>query len=198
MATTTATAATDTTSATATAAAPTTWRLDAAHSAVTFTVRHMMFTTVKGHFARVTGQLRLDEEDMTRSVVSVALDAASIDTRIEARDNHLRSADFLDVANHPELRFTSRRVERGSGERLRVIGDLTIRGVTREVVIEAALEGRGVDPDGEIRIGFTGETRIDRTAFGLVWNQALEAGGVLVGEEVRIQLEVQAVAERAG
>ena len=171
----------------------TTWQLDPTHTHVGFTVRHMMFTWVNGKFTEVTGELLLDEADITRSEVRVSVPVASIDTSVAARDEHLRSPDFFAAAEYPAMTFESRRVQPGPDGTLRIIGDLTIRGTTREVVIEAREEGRGTDPWGNARIGFTGETRIDRREFGLRWNQALEAGGMLVGDEIRITLDVQAV-----
>jgi polyisoprenoid-binding protein YceI len=170
-----------------------TWQLDPAHTHVGFSVRHMMFATVKGQFRDVSGDLQLNGADLSDSRVRVAIGAASIDTGVAARDEHLRSADFFDTAAHPQLTFMSRRVHRAADGSLRVIGDLTIRGVTREVTVTARETGRGVDPWGKERVGFTGEARIDRGDFGLRWNQALETGGVLVSDEVKIALEVQAV-----
>jgi polyisoprenoid-binding protein YceI len=169
------------------------WQLDSAHSHVGFSVRHMMFATVKGQFRDLSGELHLNGADLSDSRVQVAIGAASIDTGVPARDEHLRAADFFDTAAHPELTFTSNRVQRAADGSLRVIGALTIRGVTRDVTITARETGRGVDPWGKERIGFTGETRIDRRDFGLRWNQALETGGVLVSDEVKITLEVEAV-----
>lgn len=175
----------------------TTWNLDATHSQVEFAVKHMMFTTVRGRFAEVEGTVVLDESNPSASSVEVTIDAASIDTRVSDRDAHLRSGDFFDVENHPKLTFRSRRVE-GSigkeGDAFKVVGDLTIRGVTREVVLDARFEGTGTDPWGNTRSGFSASTAVDRRDFGLTWNQALEAGGVLVGHEVKIELQVQAVA----
>ncbi len=138
----------------------------------------------------------LDAGDPSRSSVEVEVDTASIDTGVEQRDGHLRSADFLDVESHPVLTFRSRRVEGASleeGSRFRVVGDLTIRGTTREVVLDATYEGRGRDPWGGERASFSATTKIDRREFGLTWNQALETGGILVGNEIKISLEVQAV-----
>ena len=170
-----------------------TWTLDPDHTQVWFSVRHMMFATVKGQFPGVSGELKLNDADPTETAVEVRIDAATIDTRNEQRDQHLRSADFFDVENHPHLTFVSRRVERVGGLKYRVTGDLTIRGTTREVVLNAEETGRGKDPWGQEKIGFTAETRIDRKDFGLTWNQALEAGGVLVSDEVKISIDGQAI-----
>jgi polyisoprenoid-binding protein YceI len=174
----------------------TTWNIDASHSTVGFAIRHMVFSKVRGRFLKLTGAIRL-EDDLAKSAVEVTIDAASIDTGTEQRDNHLRGADFFDVEKFPELRFKSKRVEPVGTERLRVIGDLTIRDTTREVVLEAESTGRGKDPWGNERLGFAAKTAIDRKDFGLHWNQLLEAGGVLVGDRVEIELDVQAVAAAA-
>jgi polyisoprenoid-binding protein YceI len=170
-----------------------TWQLDPAHTQVGFAVRHMMFATVKGQFRAVAGELELNGADLSDSRVRITIDAASIDTGVAGRDEHLRSADFFDAATHPELTFVSKRVHRAADGSLRVIGDLSIRGVTQEVSVTARETGRGTDPWGKERIGFTGEAKIDRREFGLKWNQALETGGVLVSDEVKITLDVQAV-----
>lgn len=170
------------------------WAIDPEHTTVAFTVRHMMFTTVRGHFEDVSGEVELNEADPARSSVRVRIGAASVNTRVEARDEHLRSADFFDAANHPELTFESRRIESAGAGRYRVAGDLTIRGVAHEVVLDVREEGRGTDPWGVAKMGFSASTRIDRTAWGLKWNQALETGGVLVGNEIRIELDVQLMA----
>lgn len=177
----------------------TTWSIDPVHSQVEFAVKHMMFTTVRGRFADVEGTIEIDEENPDRSSAEVRIGAASIDTRAEDRDAHLRSPDFLDVEHHPELAFTSTSVSGDlakSGDRFRVTGDLTIRGTTREVTLEGAIEGTGIDPWGGTRIGASAETTIDRRDFGLTWNQALESGGVLVGHDVKIELQVQAVQQQ--
>jgi polyisoprenoid-binding protein YceI len=171
----------------------TTWNIDAAHTDVGFVVRHMMIARVKGSFPGVTGRIEIDHEDIARSVVDVTIDAASVTTRNEQRDAHLRSEDFFDVERFPELTFRSRSVERTADGDLRIAGDLTIRGVTKRIVLEAEQDGPGVDPWGQERIAFTGTARIDRHDFGLTWNQALEAGGVLVSQEVTITIEGQAI-----
>jgi polyisoprenoid-binding protein YceI len=170
----------------------TTWNIDASHSTIGFSIRHMVFSKVRGRFLKHTGAVQL-ADDATQSWVEVAIDAASIDTGTAQRDTHLRSADFFDVERFPELRFRSTRVEELGGDRLRVIGDLTIRDVTRAVTLDVEPAGRGMDPWGNERIGFVAKTSIDRKDFGLQWNQVLEAGGVLVGDRVDIELDIQAV-----
>jgi polyisoprenoid-binding protein YceI len=168
------------------------WDIDVAHSAVHFSVRHMLISKVHGRFGKWAGALRLDTEDLTRSSVEVTIDAASIDTQVADRDAHLRSADFLDVAKYPQLTFRSSRVEK-AGAGYRVVGELELRGVKREVVLDAEFAGTGKDPWGNERAGFTATATLDRREFGLVWNAALETGGVLVGEKVEIAIEVEAV-----
>jgi len=174
----------------------TTWQIDPAHSSVEFAVKHMMFTTVRGRFKDVKGMIEADEQNPDASTVQVEIAAASIDTGAADRDAHLRSADFLDVEHHPTLTFRSKRVEgaaRKAGDRFRVVGDLTIRGTTMEVTLECEYGGTGKDPWGGTRAGATASAKIDRREWGLKWNQALETGGILVANEVRIEVEVQAV-----
>jgi polyisoprenoid-binding protein YceI len=174
----------------------TTWEIDPTHSTIEFSVKHMMFTTVRGRFKDVQGTIEVDEQNPDRSSVSVEIAAASIDTGAADRDTHLRSADFLDVEKHPKITFRSKRVEgamKKEGDKFRVIGDLTIRGQSMEVTLECEYEGTGKDPWGNTRGGVTATTRIDRREWGLQWNQALETGGILVGNEVRIEIDVQAV-----
>ena len=176
--------------------AKTTWKIDPAHTAIEFAVKHMMFTTVRGRFKDFTGTIEADETNPDGSVVNVEINAASIDTGVADRDGHLKSADFLDVENHPTITFRSRRVEgaaKKEGDKFRLTGDLTIRGTTIEVTLDCVFEGTGKDPWGGIRAGSRAETRIDRRDWGLKWNQALETGGILVANEVRVELEVQAV-----
>jgi polyisoprenoid-binding protein YceI len=168
------------------------WDIDVAHSAIHFHVRHMLISKVHGRFAKWAGAIHLDPQDLTRSSVEVTIDAASIDTQVADRDAHLRSADFLDVAKYPQLTFRSKRIE-AAGDGYRVTGDLELHGVTREVVLEAEFAGTGKDPWGNERAGFSAKAALDRRDFGLVWNAALETGGVLVGEKVEIAIELEAV-----
>jgi polyisoprenoid-binding protein YceI len=173
-----------------------TWTVDKAHSQVEFAVKHMMFTTVKGHFGDFDATIRLDEANPNDSSVEVTIDTASLDTSVADRDTHLRSADFFDVENHPKITFVSKRVEGASfeeGERFKVIGDLTIRGKTKEVELDATFEGRGKDPWGQEKAAFSAEGKIDRHDFGLTWNQALETGGVLVGRDIKLSVDAQFV-----
>ena len=171
----------------------TTWQIDPAHTNVGFSVKHLMIATVRGRFAGVKGTIVLDEVDPTSSSAEVEIDVAAIDTRAEQRDAHLRSADFFEVEKYPTMTYRSRRVERVGDGHYRIFGDLTIRDVTREVVLDATDEGRGRDPWGGDRLGFSATTTIDRSDFGLTWNQALETGGVLVGNAITISIDVEAV-----
>jgi polyisoprenoid-binding protein YceI len=180
--------------------ATTIWMIDPAHTAVEFAVKHMMFTTVRGRFKDVKGTIQADEGDPARSRVDVEIAAASLDTGVADRDAHLKSADFLDVERHPTLTFRSTRVEGAAsteGDGFKVVGELTIRGTAIEVTLDCTYEGMGKDPWGGTRAGVGAKTKIDRRDWGLKWNQALETGGILVGNEVRIELEVQAVREAA-
>jgi polyisoprenoid-binding protein YceI len=175
----------------------TNWKFDTAHSNVTFSVRHMVVSRTRGKFAKWSGELLFDPDDVTKSKVEVSIDPASIDTNEPQRDEHLRSADFLDVKKHPHLTFRSRKVQDLGENRLRVIGDLTIAGVAREVVLEVENQGRAKDPWGGERAGFSARTHIDRGDFGLTYNKALEAGGFLVGTRVDIEIEIEAVRQPA-
>ena len=172
-------------------AASTTWKIDPVHSHIEFSVRHLMITTVKGRFTGVDGTVSIDDADPSASAVDVRIDASTIDTREPQRDAHLRSADFLDAEKFPRLTFKSTRVSERRGDQFSVTGNLTIRGVTREVVLKVTDEGRGKDPWGGERAGFSATTRINRKDYGLNWNQTLETGGVLVGDEVTIRIELQ-------
>ena len=171
-----------------------TWQIDKAHSDIFFTVRHMVITKVRGRFLKWEGTLALDEQDWTKSHVEVSIDAASISTNDEERDGYLRSADFLDAGKFPKLTFKSTKVEKVSGNKLKVAGDLTIRDVTRSVTLDVAMLGKAKDPWGNNKIAFNGKVAIQREEFGAKWNQALEAGGVLVSKQVDIDLELQATA----
>jgi polyisoprenoid-binding protein YceI len=173
------------------------WQVDGAHSAVNLTVRHMVISKVRGHFSKWNAKLALDTADLSRSSVEVEIEAASIETGVGDRDTHLKSPDFLDAQKYPTLRYRSRRVEVVSPERLRVIGDLTIRDVTREVRLDVEVGGQAKDPWGNLRAGFSATASINRKDFGLTWNQALEAGGVLVADRVDIEIEIEAIAQAA-
>ena len=169
------------------------WNIDTTHSGVGFSVRHMVFAKVRGRFASWRGALELDPSDLSSAKVEVEIDATSIDTGVAERDNHLRSPDFFDVEAFPTLRFRSTSVEHEGGERYRITGELTIRDVTKTVVLDTEYGGQGKDPWGQQRVAFTAKTALDRRDFGLTWNQMLEAGGVLVGERIDIEIDVQAV-----
>jgi polyisoprenoid-binding protein YceI len=155
-----------------------TWKIDPTHTTVGFSVKHLMISTVRGRFANFTAVMQLDEAKPANSKVEVTVDANSLDTRAAQRDEHLRSPDFFDVANHPQLTFVSKRVEGDLAGDFRIIGDLTIRGITREVTLNATFDGQGKDPWGNERRAFTATTKINREEFGLLWNQVLEAGGL--------------------
>ena len=172
------------------------YTIDASHSEVQFKVRHLGISNVTGSFPVFEGQFNFDDGEPQASAVSVTIDAASIDTGTDARDEHLRSPDFFDVAEFPELRFESTSVE-PTGEGWKVQGNLTIRGVTLPVVLDTEYLGAAVDPWGKSRVGFAATTKINRKDYGLTWNKALEAGGLLVGEEVEIMLAIQGIEQKA-
>ena len=170
-----------------------TYKIDPAHSTASFSIKHMMIAKVHGGFEKLSGQLNYDAADPAKSLVEVTIESASINTREPQRDTHLRSADFFDVEKFPTLTFKSTRID-GQGGELKVIGDLTIHGVTKSVVLD--VEGPSAemkDPWGNVKIGASGTTKIKRKDFGLTWNSAIEAGGVLVGDDVTITLDVQFV-----
>jgi polyisoprenoid-binding protein YceI len=171
----------------------TTWKIDPSHSQIEFAVRHMMITTVKGRFTGVEGTARIDDANPSAADVDVRIDVATIDTREPQRDTHLRSADFFDAGTYPQITFRSTGAIERRGSEFKLVGDLAIHGVTRPVVLDVTEEGRGKDPWGGERLGFSATTRIKRSDFGLTWNQALETGGVLVSDEVKITLELQLV-----
>jgi polyisoprenoid-binding protein YceI len=169
------------------------WEIDAAHSLVEFSVKHMMVSTVKGRFGQYSGVLDLDEPNPHDSKVDVTIQTGSIDTHDPNRDAHLRSADFFDAEKYPTITFKSTTVEKLSDEEYRVTGDLTMHGVTREVPLQVTLEGQTKDMQGKRRAGFSIRTAVNRKDFGLNWNVALEAGGVLVGEKVNINIEAEVI-----
>jgi polyisoprenoid-binding protein YceI len=179
------------TNLTSTLPATGTWSIDASHSEVSFKVRHLGISKTRGRFGTFTGEIVV-ADDPEQSRVDVEIDAASIDTKDAGRDEHLRSADFFDVASFPTLTFVTNGVTR-RGDDWVVTGDLTIRGVTRPVVLETEVTGLATDPWGNDRVGFHATTEVNREDFGLTWNAALEAGGVLVGKTVQIDLDVEAV-----
>jgi len=168
------------------------WEIDAVHSRIRFMVRHMVIAKVHGQLTKWSGTLELDPSKLTASKVEVKIDAASIDTRDPVRDAYLRSADFLDVEKYPTMEFRSTRIEEARAKKYKVRGDLTIRGVKREIVLATVFGVQGKDPWGGQRIGFEATTKIERKDFGLQWNAVLEAGGVLVGDTVDVALEIEA------
>ena len=169
-----------------------TFSIDTSHSAAAFSVRHLMVSKTKGRFTDFSGDITIAESPLDSSV-NVVIQTASITTGDEQRDGHLRSADFLDVENHPTLEFKSTSVRHVKGDKFEVTGDLTVRGITKPVTLDLEYTGAALDPWGGQRAAFSATTKINREDFGLTWNQALETGGVLVGKDVAIDLEVEAV-----
>ena len=168
------------------------WNIDSAHSAAQFSVRHMMISNVRGEFSKVTGTLTLNEKDVTQSSVQATIDVSTINTREPMRDNHLKSPDFFDVAKFPVMIFQSKKVAAEGSGRLKVWGDLTMHGVSREILLEVTGPTEAVkDPGGNLRRGIVASTVINRKDFGLTWNKALETGGVLVGDEVTITVDAE-------
>jgi polyisoprenoid-binding protein YceI len=168
------------------------WALDPAHSSVDFSVRHMMIAKVKGSFNSFNATIEADPSDLTTANIEFTIDLASVDTRNEDRDNHLRSADFFDVENNPTMTFTATSIVKTDEGEYDVTGDLTLRGVTRPETFVVTYEGTGKDPWGNEKVGFNAEGKIKRSEYGLTWNAALETGGVLVGDEIKVSLEIQA------
>jgi len=169
------------------------WAIDASHSSVTFTIRHMM-SKVRGQMQVKEGWVEVENDDLSTAKVDVVLDAASIDTGQEMRDNHLRSADgHFDVANYPTIIFKSKRVEGKDRSNFKVMGDLTIHGKTKEVALNASFNGEGKDPWGNRRVSFSAETKLNRKDYDLTWNQTLEAGGFLLGDDVKVEIDLEAV-----
>ncbi len=173
---------------------PTQWQIDPAHSAAHFSVRHLMISNVRGEFTKLIGSALIDPADPTKSSVEVTIEAASINTREPQRDVHLRSADFFDVANFPTLSFRSKRAESAGADNLKLTGDLTIRGATKEVTFDVEGPTPAIkDPWGNMRAGVTASTKIDRKAFGMVFNAFTETGGLVVGDEVKITIEAELI-----
>ena len=169
------------------------WEIDSSHSSIHFSVRHLMIAKVRGQFSRWTGTLEVPEGDFRKAGLTVTIDAASIDTGVADRDAHLRSADFFDVEKYPELTFKAAGTKHEAGNRFELHGLLTIKGVTQPVTLMVEEAGRATDPWGNTRAVFSAKGSVSRKEFGLTWNQALETGGVLVGKEVTIDLDVEAV-----
>ncbi|WP_306533387.1 YceI family protein [Geobacter sp.] len=171
-----------------------TWTIDPDHSNIGFKVKHLMVANVKGSFEKHTGTVEINDKDITKSKVEVSIDTNSINTNVQKRDEHLRSADFFDVAKYPTMTFVSKNVAKAGKDRLKVTGDLTLHGVTRQVVLDVEpISKESKDPWGNIRRGTTATTKIDRKDFGLTWNKGLETGGVLVGDEITITLEIEMI-----
>ena len=171
-----------------------TWNIDQEHSNIGFKVRHLMVSNVKGSFGKVQGIISIDEKDLTRSSAKVTIDTASIDTGVDKRDAHLRSPDFLDVDKFPTMTFVSTKVAKNGKGRLRVTGDLTLHGVTRPVVLDVEeLSREGKDPMGNLRRGASATTKISRKDFGIGWNKVLETGGVVVGDEIAISIDIEII-----
>lgn len=168
------------------------WEIDPSHSSAQFAVKHLMVSTVRGEFSKVAGTLNIDEKDITKSTVEATIDAATINTREPKRDEHLRSPDFFDTAKYPTITFKSKSVKRGGKGKLKVTGDLTMHGVTKEVVLDVTGPVKEIkDPWGNVKSGATATTQVNRKDFGLNWNKALETGGVVVSDEVAITLDVE-------
>lgn len=178
-------------------AVPVTYLVDPSHSSAQFSVRHLMIANVKGEFTKLTGTVTYDAANPAASHVEAAIDANTINTRNEERDAHLKSGDFLDAAKFPTLTFQSKEFRTRNG-RLQISGDLTIRAITREVVLDVDGPTAEIkDPWGRLRVGATATTTINRKDWGLVWNRALETGGVMIGDELRITLDIEATREAA-
>jgi polyisoprenoid-binding protein YceI len=187
-----------TVTATSQSTKPTEWQIDPAHSAAHFSVRHLMISNVRGEFSKLSGSVLLDPAELTRSTVEVNLETSSINTREPQRDEHLRSADFFDVTNHPTMTFRSKQIAAIGPEHFKVTGDLTIRGVTKEVTFDVEGPTPPVkDPWGNVREGVTATAKINRKDFGLVWNALIEGGGVMVGDQVSITIEAELLQKAA-
>jgi polyisoprenoid-binding protein YceI len=169
------------------------WVIDSAHTRANFSVRHLMISNVRGQFDKISGNVDFNEADPTKSHVEVKIDASSIDTKDEKRDGHLKSPDFLDVAEFPFIEFKSKRVQKVDNNSAKLFGDLTIRGTTKEVVLDVDYNGQGKTPWGTTNAGFSATTKINRKDWNLNWNVALETGGFLVGDDIKIEIEAEIV-----
>lgn len=169
------------------------FNIDTVHSSVEFSVRHMMMARVRGKFGKFNGHIAIEGDGLIPSRAEVNIETASVDTGVEDRDKHLRSGDFFNVEKFPTMSFKSKRVENASDESFQLIGDLTLHGITKEVTLDVEIGGKQKDPWGNERVGYSAKARIERKDFGLTWNQALETGGIVVGNRVDIMLEVQGV-----
>ncbi len=168
------------------------WEFDPVHTTAMFTVKHLMVSDVTGRFKTVSGVVDLDEKSTEKSTVELEIDAASIDTNNEKRDGHLKSADFFEVDKHPKITFKSKKIAKAGKDKYKVTGDLTMRGVTKEVAVEVMVSGEMKGPDGAMKRGVSATAKINRTDWGLKWNMALEAGGgVIVGEQVQIKVDIE-------
>ncbi|MCM3568927.1 YceI family protein [Neobacillus mesonae] len=168
------------------------WAIDSAHSSVDFSVRHMMIANVKGSFESFSADIEADPTDLTTANIAFTIETGSVDTRNKDRDAHLVSADFFDVENHPNMTFKAANIVKTDEGEYDVTGDLTLRGVTKQETFKVTFEGSGKDPWGNEKVGFSAEGSLNRSDYGLVWNAALETGGVLVGDKVKINLQIQA------
>lgn len=175
----------------------TVWQLDPTHSSAEFAVRHMMVATVKGAFKSLSGRVELDEGNWENAQIEAEIDVASVDTGVADRDNHLRSPDFFDVAHHPKITFRSTAVAAVAADRGTIRGDLTIHGVTRPVTLEVEYLGEARDPWGNRRRGYAAETKLNRKDFGMTWNMVLDTGGVLVGDAIKVTLNIETVEKAA-
>ena len=173
------------------------WEIDRSRSAIHFAVRHLVLSKTRGRFSRWSGTLMIPDGDFSRATVDVVIDASSIDTGVVRRDQHLRSADYFDVSRYPEITFKARRVSAERDGRLRVVGALTLRGVTREVALTVVPNGRTLEPWGKQRVGFSAKASIDRRDFGFTGSPALDTGGVVIGERIDVEIEVDAVRQPA-
>lgn len=169
------------------------WTIDSAHSEINFLVRHMMIATLRGRFEKFNGTIDFDENEPSRSSIDVQIEAGSINTREPQRDAHLKLPDFFDVENYPYIAFKSKNIAVKDSNRANITGDLTIKDITREVVLEAEYAGQAQSPFGTINAGFSASTRINRKEWGLTWNVAIETGGVLVGDEIKIEIELELI-----